>query len=373
MFATVANGGTTMQLAREFTAEGIPTPTGLDAPWRATAIGKMLHHERYKGMAYAFRSKATQVRSTKRNGTVAKITRNVDVPESERVALPEGTIPPLVSPVIFERVQAQLLANKSRSSRNNHDAEAFLLRGGFVRCGHCGRVIQAATDRTQGRVAPWRHYRANSEHQRRYGCGNVSISAATLDRDVESKLRLILEDPAFVQQFIQPVVEAGMATAAPLESLRKAIADRKARTIKLLGSLEFLEGDEAVHVRARLATLASERKALEAQATELEATSTEASHRQSEIDKLLATLEFARSFNDSLTYAQKRQWLDALGFTAHVWGKSHSPRYEIRAAIDPGAWAEWEHGQLGEDPTAPWPEQMIATPIGRFPMCRARW
>jgi site-specific DNA recombinase len=50
----------------------------------------------------------------------------------------------------FAAVQAQLRRNKEESTRNNSRPKLYLLRGGFVRCGYCGRSVCARlrTERT---------------------------------------------------------------------------------------------------------------------------------------------------------------------------------------------------------------------------------
>lgn len=361
MYTTIASGGTAMQLAREFTEEGIPTPTGKMQPWRGTAIAKMLKNERYSGRAVAFATRTELGRGKKRNGTIGKIQRTVRASEEHQVVLPEGTIPALVSRELFDKVQARLIANRSVAKRNNRHPEQFLLRSGFIWCGYCGKALITGIRHPDKTGGGWNYYVANSEHRSHRGCPNVQISAQLLDDEVEAKLRLILEDPAFVQQFIEPSQQQAVAPLQVAE-IRRTIADRKSRTAKLLASLEFLDGEEAAQIRARLAVLGSDRKMLEGRLAELEAVTALEDGRKADIDKLYRTLELAQTYSENLTYIQKREWLEVLGFRVLVWARDHSPRWEIRAAIDPAKWEAWEEAQLGEDPTEPWPEQGFLTP-----------
>lgn len=365
MYTTIASGGSAMQLAREFSEEGIPTPTGKMQPWRGSAIAKMLKNERYAGRAVAFATKTEMVRGKKRNGTIGKIQKTIRASAEHQVVLPEGTIPALVSRELFDKVQARLISNRSMAKRNNRHPEQFLLRSGFVQCGHCGRSLITGIHHPDKTGGGWNYYVANREHRAYHGCPNVQISAQMLDDEVEAKLRLILEDPAFVRQFIEPSQQQAMAPLQAAE-IGKAIADRKSRTAKLLASLEFLDGDEAAQIRARIAALAKERKMLEGQLAQLEAVTASEDGRKADMEKLYRTLERAQAYSDNLTYTQKRQWLEALGFRVLVWAKDHSPRWEIQAAIDPAKWEAWEVAQVGENPTEPWPEERFVTPtLGR--------
>ena len=58
------------------------------------------------------------------------------------IRLPDGTIPPLVDRATWAAVQAILKRNKAQSIRSAKNPEAALLRGGFVHCGTCGRVMK---------------------------------------------------------------------------------------------------------------------------------------------------------------------------------------------------------------------------------------
>jgi hypothetical protein len=110
------------------------------------------------------------------------------IPEAEIVLLPEGTIPPLIDRLTFERAQARLGRNKSELARPS-DSTDTLLRGGFVFCGSCGRrmVVKRSTHKRRKQVRYICQYRDT--------CRLHVITASILDEGVWSRVSAILAEP----------------------------------------------------------------------------------------------------------------------------------------------------------------------------------
>jgi len=121
IFREAVSGGTLRHIAMGLTAAGVPPPvSGKRTAWGPDAIRWILHHPSYAGRATGWRDGKDCTTGT---------------------ALPPGTIPALVDEATFDAVQERLRQNQLRSARNNPNPEATLLRGGYVRCGYCGRTM----------------------------------------------------------------------------------------------------------------------------------------------------------------------------------------------------------------------------------------
>jgi site-specific DNA recombinase len=118
-------------------------PTGREAYWHLSSVANMLADEYVIGKAAVF------VHRTENKPGVKKLTKAR--PKEEWVYLPEGVVPPILVTedgkpdiALFERVQQRKGINKDSATRNNPNPESYLLRGGYVRCGYCGRGMKAA-------------------------------------------------------------------------------------------------------------------------------------------------------------------------------------------------------------------------------------
>lgn len=340
MFTRVAEGCSATALAKELTQAGIPTPRGEMKAWRQGTISRILKNRVYLGEVEAYKTETIKEKGRKRDGSEGMILKVIPKPTEGRVALPKGIAPELISPELFARVQAQLAGNQSLSKRKNRDPEATLLRAGLIKCGICGSTMTAMRRNNSDRWA-YRCYhkgRAIPDH------GSISISATDMDSEVEARLRQLLEDHTYIEQFVQPE----MANAGPsleLAELERAIADRGKRIANYINALGLVEGVEAEEVSRKVRELGRERTELTARLEALQAVRLDEHARKSEIDRMLDLFRLTEEYFPSLTYDQKRGWLWALGFQVRVWSTDHSPRWEITSDIDPSYWetpANWD-------------------------------
>lgn len=138
IFAEAALGGTARGIARSLNAEGVPTPGGAQQ-WSQSPISKILRNSAYIGKAYANKTKTIRLPGGGK--------REIVLPAEAWVPLLNGVVPALVDGQVFAEVEQQLRRNKTQAARNTHNAAAFLLRGGFVRCGHCGRAMAVQSNK----------------------------------------------------------------------------------------------------------------------------------------------------------------------------------------------------------------------------------
>ncbi len=137
IFAELAQGASLRKVAQILTADGIPTPYRR-ARWDAKTINLIARNPTYYGVYYGLRTRTMRVAGRKK-------VRPLD--PTEWVALPD-VAPPIVTEDVWRLVQHRLDRNKQDSPRNLKYAPHALLRGGFARCGTCGRVMVVRTARS---------------------------------------------------------------------------------------------------------------------------------------------------------------------------------------------------------------------------------
>ena len=121
-------------LARHLQSLGVLTPHG-QSRWNPVTIRGLLRNPVYTGQVYAsrFRSGAPQVRYSATRPIGRPFGSTKPLPPEEWI--PVTTVPALIDPEQFARVQAKLAQNRSFARRNNR-AHDYLLRA-LVSCGAC--------------------------------------------------------------------------------------------------------------------------------------------------------------------------------------------------------------------------------------------
>lgn len=309
-------------IADGLTADGIPTPKG-GTSWVYTVVSKILQNPRYRGEAVANRYKSTRAKGATTRGRQRRVVTLR--PEVEQTKLPEGTIPALVSSAAFAAVGGRLALNKARSSRNNRDPESSLLRGGYVRCGYCDRVMSAVTLGTGQRI---------------YRCSAASVSKCyhgmtcdLLDQAVWAKLDRTLREPEVVAREVERL--AGTDPSGPdLAALDRARVEAERELATLAGRIGLVSNEVAAaaigaqmdRLAVRVASLGAERAGvMAAHETRLAA---------SEQGRLLVA--WCRTVAAKLAdfgYAQRRLVLDVLEVQVRVYRADHAPRWEMTASI----------------------------------------
>jgi site-specific DNA recombinase len=249
-------------------------------------------------------------------------------PEADRVAMPAGVVPPMVTAEEFAAVRRRLAANRAQASRNNRDPEATLLRGGFARCGYCGGALQVERDRrAEGGNGPT--YVCGTTNSDRFGCPPFAIAAPLLDGAVWERVLGVLRDPGLIAR------EAARRRhddrfAADLDIVVRGIADVEKRQTNLTRLLSGIEdADAAAPLVAELRNLSSQKKELTVERKTLEVGQAAQRADQERLFNLTEWCGRVTANLDSLTYPERRDVLAALGVSARVWRKDHTPRWEI--------------------------------------------
>lgn len=318
IFREALAGSPLRRVASGLTSDGIPTPTGR-ARWGATTVHYILSTRLYAGEASAFRNRVEKVPGQRYRRSLR--------PESEQVRLPVGTAPALIDALTFASVQARLARNKIESPRRNGTPEATLLRAGIARCGYCGCNLMAY--RTRSGSA----YRCNGAGRGR-GCPYHSVKADVLDGAVWERVASVLVRPDIVVRELDRLRQ-GDPTEPDLATLDRRLAGIERQRQRIARAIASLDDEDAS------APLLAQLKALAAQKRELaeERAITDAIRAGWEADRarLASVSDWCGRIAEklpTLTYAEKRDALVALGVSVSVFRADHLPRYEITIAID---------------------------------------
>ncbi len=314
----VAAGTSARQMALALMAEGVPTPSGRSAKWHVSSIRALLKNPVCVGDADAYRWMVAKVRGKR----VQRLR-----PEGERIRI-SGVATPLVTPAVFRAAQERLAVNKWTATRNNRDPEAALLRGGYVRCGYCGFVMQVQND------ARGAFYRCNTTSRDQNGCPYHVISARILDRAVWQRVEAVLTRPEIVEAEVARL-RRDDPVKADLAAVERRLAEVERQHTNLVRRVATIDDDGiAASVLAEVAVLTTQQKALVAERDELKTQRAGWTASQQRLDDLESWCRLQARNLDALSYEGRRLALEALGVVARVWSTDHDPRYEITVRLD---------------------------------------
>lgn len=352
IYREIAEGKTLTAVAEGLHRDGISTPSGT-ARWLHSHVRPIAKNPRYAGMAYAYESdKRERVRLPDGRRASCRRAR----PDDERVPLPEGTIPPLVSSDLFARVQDRLARNKAESARRNRDPHAFLLRAGFVRCGVCRKSISTLWHNDgrghMSRPAYAIHGRPGA-HEHCHN--NTSIAAVKLDAEVWDWLTNLLLHPERIAARIAAIERGDDTTADELAAVEKAIAAVNKRIAGLMKMAEAVADDDdmAAEVAARLKALAAERRGYEEQRAEAQAWHTAWEESRAAVNEVIEQVRKLRDgivtpenkralieagaaqarYLRSLDYDRKRDILHRFGVTVYLFPEGAPQRWTAKTTL----------------------------------------
>lgn len=313
-------------IAKTLTAMGIPTRNG-KSYWQAGTVGQILENEAYTGKATAFR--------WKRDAKKGKNGYSVIRPEEEQIVLPDGIIPRIIDPDIFQAVQEKVDRNKEEAARNNKWPKDVLLRSGLVRCSICGAVL---------RVKNVHGSRKTNLRLNRYVCEGkpgvakhtVNIGAKTLDEATWAFAVKYILHPDLVRKRVAEL--RGQAQVQiDREAIEKIVAGIKKKMKNLYALAQDATDDDTIDsLKALLHDLERQKREAEAMLYEAE----EEEEKMQELNKALDTFEtWAQKTREVLTdptyvptYEEKRLACKILGIRVTVWPMNGEKRYDITLA-----------------------------------------
>jgi site-specific DNA recombinase len=318
IFERAADGWSTRKIAKALSAEGVPTPrASAHGVWNSGTISRILRDfPGYWGNPASFRWQKGEEGHTHRKR-----------PSSEWVSLSTEAIPPLVSRELAALAHARLATNNGAAPRRVHDATVFLLRGGFVRCGHCGGALAAFTcwDTKAAREAgepPRLRYHCTRNVSRPGICADGTrntISARVLDAAVWKEVDTFLHDPARIRRELL-ALSAADPTAKRREQLERQLADvenERGRAAK--GIVKIADEHVSAPLYLELHELTARADGLLADLAALEGERTNWEQMQAHLTRLEAYAERVSANFDSLSYEEQRRTLYALDVHVTAW------------------------------------------------------
>ena len=306
IFADFVGGKSLTRIVAELNDEGVPTNTGR-GKWHKPTLWHLLRCRSYLG-------EATVMRTQFGEDGKSRVLR----PEAEIVTLPEGTIPPLIDRLTFERAQSRLARNKSELARPA-DLTDTLLRGGFVFCGACGRRMVVKRSKHNG-VQQVRYI-----CQYRDTCRLHVITASILDEGVWSRVSAILANPERLRVVLS---EPSRDLAGEIVAIDRRVEElrREESGLTRLGA-KLEEGDDALEsVLTELREVKARRRMLEGTREQLQSELEDEASRLGRIEATIAAVEEASSV-PTLDYSGKRQALSDLGVRVAVYPSWHESPY----------------------------------------------
>lgn len=332
IFAEIAAGRTLGQVTAGLNADGIPTVMRR-GPWLSSAIASIAKHPYYLGDAVAFGEQRWARVKVEGRSVYRRTCRS----EDERVPLPPGTVPPLVSLAIAAAVRERLARNKAQARRNNAHPEAYLVRG-FVFCGTCGHVAQAIMQTRKAEYAqpPRPVYRVTPQRSRgeHVDCPQASIAAPRLDEAVWARVREVFLDDDLIARALarlrhesDPTADRRAGVAKALEDVRK----QRAGLIKVGGLVR--DPDAAQQVAGQLDWLARRQRELEDEREALKAERSAWRYRQDALEQLAAWRATVAANLDTMPFEARRDLLVGLGATVELFPVKHEPRFRITLGL----------------------------------------
>jgi site-specific DNA recombinase len=312
---------------------GIPSPSG-QLRWAAPTIRQVLRRPTYTGTGVAYRMR--RVNRPTGGHTLRATTAD------EQVLLP-GIAPPIVTAEEQAAVLARLTSNQEQAARNNHNPEATLLRAGFVRCGHCGWTMGVSRSSLSSR-SPQPQYRCDIRARHVHGCPTPVIGTNTLDAAVWQKVEQVLRDPHVIAREVETLrADGGLdRDLTAVERLLVGIIKKQANLATLAATVD--DAEAASPLVAELKALAGRKKAAEAERDTLQRRIADAEVDAANVRDLAAWCQNVAANLDTLTYAERRLALTALGVQVRVWqvGATGSdgeslPRWEIEMKPAPSS------------------------------------
>jgi site-specific DNA recombinase len=325
IFREAASGRTLRAIAQGLTADGVPNRQGEAKAWSYVSVRKVIQHPAYKGEAWANRWQQCNRRTN---------TKDVRPPE-EWIALPAGTIEPLVDAGVWQVANDRLERNRRESPRNNPIPERYLLRAGFVTCGLCGWAATAWRSKARPGGSQWEglYYKCAHGTHEPGACPVFTIAAEPLDAAVWQHAVAILTRDDVLAEKVQQAAGAE-SVASDLATLDRALHETRASIAKLTQALAKAPESIQDRILAELETHAAQERTLQ---RERGVVLERQDQRAALLERVTALRDQVRAklqHPDDVSYEQKRLALEGLGIRVRIWPRGYEPRYEVTMPPD---------------------------------------
>jgi site-specific DNA recombinase len=301
-----ADGTSTLELARQLTEQGVPTPEGeLGSQWHPIMIRRILSNERLTGRAQNFGNHPSKAKEP-----------------LEPIDLPEGTYPAIISQELYWRLKDRLARNKDESTRKSERPEEFLLRAGYIRCALCGRKMNTRIDRAKRKNSAGR---TKSEDRLLYRCkshdtlGNVvcngqELPSKEIDAWVWKQLLQLADHTDLIRTAIDLATNAN-AFEADTRAIDASLEIWEQKARNYLDDLEdpTLRGDSRASIRHSLNLANQHIEQLKSERSQVLLGMIDRGRERAAYQDILGWCQTVEEARDELTYQQKRDFLHVMG------------------------------------------------------------
>lgn len=283
----------TWKIAERLMQKHIPNPTG-GKVWHKRTVYDILTSKAYVGKTFY----NTSYHYTNPDTGKSKIVMR---PEKEWVDV-NGVTPPIISPELFEAVQAVLSEN---TTLHAGDPTRDYLLHGLVQCAVCERPFYVSAVRDSYR------YRCSSrwKHTAPKHCGIRTLDGPKFETEVWEDyckiIRRISKDPPAVKMFIRPPRRENLAPQ--LEAVDKRLNQHDVKKKRAYQAM-LSDGDEAQY-RNTLAHLERQIAKDSAEKAGLQKRLIAQNVAQSEIEALVASAKEMAEKMPGMDFVDKRAWL----------------------------------------------------------------
>ena len=234
---------------------------------------------------------------------------------------------------MFAVVQARLTRNKAEATRNNQNAEAFLLRSGFIVCGYCGKPIRSVWVKDCPKHDARAYYANHAPQHPHEDCPSFAMSARKLDAAVWARVEATLMHPETIAAEVE-TLRRDDPTHADLATVERVLNEVARKQANLSRSLALLDdAGAAAPIIAELKALGERKRELDTEQDALRARQASWQASQDQITSLQAWVTTVATNLHTERYGDRRDWLAALGVQVKLYRKDHAPRYEIIASL----------------------------------------
>lgn len=242
------------------------------------SIYGILRNEKYSG-AYVFNRTASAVNGTRNHH------RNKDPEEIIRIP---GGIPAIVSPELFERVQARM--NKNRRAQASYRAKETYVLSGHIYCGNCGHAMSGTRQRKNQYAY---YYYVCTGRKNKRNCTQAAIPRDEAEELVINTLYEQLLAPGAVEIAAERIWEYANASRSKVPSqirmLRKQIAAVDLQIDNIVDAIA--NGMFHASMKEKLSELEGQKSALHLQLLDAEQKEASGSFTKEQIAKFLRTFE----------------------------------------------------------------------------------
>ncbi len=305
----------------------IPSPGG--GRWNERTVRMIIERaeDMYRGIAYAYKYEFTKQYKNGKLTTVKRVR-----PVSERLLLPEGTVPRIIDDDTARLALAAAGINTQESPRNNPNTEETLLRSGYIRCGSCGNLMSMRRHKKADGV--YLIYRCPGLARAARTCEHIEISAPKIDKIVWDYLLGVLRDLEIVEMAVNSILEQDEFVSPEKAAIKtidecKALIEQYREDLKTPGLTRGSRAAILEDLNKQTALL----EELEEQLAAIQAGRQSYEKVLAEYRDFVAWCQVFKRHGSDASYQRKRDALRFLGVSVYIYKKSAPQgQYVIRLA-----------------------------------------